>query len=89
VKMVAIAPARGVATGARRLVPGLLGLLLTTAGTAGTVGAAASADAAAKLPGQFVAKLYTEALGRAPDAGGWSFHLGSFAAQGCTPDAVR
>lgn len=35
-------------------------------------------------PGQFVAKQYTEALGRAPDAGGWQTHMNYIAANGCT-----
>lgn len=37
----------------------------------------------AAVPAQFVAKMYTEALGRAPDAPGWSSALAYFNANGC------
>ena len=47
---------------------------------AALVTAAAGAGA---NPGQFMAKLYTEALGRAPDAGGWQGGLNHFKANGC------
>jgi hypothetical protein len=70
-----------------RLMYGLLGLSLATASM--VVGATSADAAAVQPPGQFVAKLYTEALGRAPDAGGWSFYLNSFAAGGCTRDTVQ
>jgi hypothetical protein len=48
------------------------------------VGLAASpASATTKIPDQFIAKMYTEVLGRAPDPSGWSFHRSSFAGTGC------
>lgn len=37
-----------------------------------------------RLPGQFVAKQYTEGLGRAPDAGGWTSAAAFFDGCGCT-----
>lgn len=42
------------------------------------------AGAAQGNPGQFVAKQYTEALGRAPDAGGWQANMNYIAANGCS-----
>ena len=36
------------------------------------------------VPAQFVAKVYTEGLGRAPDQPGWAADLAVFDAQGCT-----
>ncbi|MGV9385561.1 DUF4214 domain-containing protein [Nonomuraea sp. NPDC003707] len=50
---------------------------------------ATPATAAGKVPAQFFAKLYSEALGRMPDPSGWSAAVGDFAAKGCTPDRVR
>jgi hypothetical protein len=44
----------------------------------------AQAQTTATVPAQFVAKLYTEALGRAPDQGGWSAGIAFFEADGCT-----
>jgi hypothetical protein len=42
---------------------------------------AAAAEAA--VPGQYIAKMYTEILGRAPDAAGWNGALGYFQPNGC------
>ena len=39
--------------------------------------------------GQFVAKLYTEALGRAPDASGWSSAMQAIQATDCAPAYLR
>ena len=36
------------------------------------------------VPAQFVAKMYTEALGRGPDPGGWRFWLDVFRNGGCS-----
>ncbi|MDE2595644.1 MAG: DUF4214 domain-containing protein [Sphingomonadales bacterium] len=38
----------------------------------------------AAVPAQFIAKLYTEALGRAPEAGGWASRVNDFSVNGCT-----
>jgi len=37
----------------------------------------------ATVPGQFIAKMYTETLGRAPDASAWNGALGYFGPNGC------
>ncbi|MGI5131146.1 DUF4214 domain-containing protein [Pseudonocardia sp. CA-107938] len=59
---------------------------------AGIVGSTAPAQAAAVSAGgataQLVAKLYTEALGRLPDAGGWAAHTAAFAQSGCSSGSV-
>jgi hypothetical protein len=39
--------------------------------------------AEAAIPGQYIAKLYTETLGRAPDPAAWKASLGYFAIKGC------
>lgn len=39
--------------------------------------------------GQFVAKLYSEALGRAPDVGGWASAMQSIQASDCSPAFLR
>ena len=38
----------------------------------------------ARVPYQFIAKMYSEALGRAADAGGWQNYVDYFRANGCT-----
>jgi hypothetical protein len=38
----------------------------------------------ATVPGQFIAKMYTETLGRAPDAAAWNGALGYFGPNGCS-----
>jgi hypothetical protein len=48
-----------------------------------------AATAEAAVPAQFVAKLYSEALGRAPDPAGWLLHNSSFAANGCSAATLR
>jgi hypothetical protein len=45
------------------------------------IGQAAVASAA--VPAQFIAKMYTEVLGRAPDPEGWSSAVQDFQANGC------
>lgn len=40
-------------------------------------------------PGQFIAKMYTEALGRIPDQTGWLFYVNGFANQGCSTYTLR
>jgi hypothetical protein len=40
--------------------------------------------AGAEVPSQFIAKLYSEALGRAPDAGGWQTQTNYFITKGCS-----
>ncbi len=45
---------------------------------------ATPALAAGKVPAQFIAKMYTVALGRMPDRGGWSSYTNDFATLGCT-----
>lgn len=48
------------------------------------VSAAASANSS-----QFFAKQYTEALGRAPDAGAWKSNQNYFAANGCNKNSLK
>lgn len=45
--------------------------------------ASGATPAQAAVPAQFVAKLYTEALGRAPDAAGWSSRIQYFIDNSC------
>jgi len=40
-------------------------------------------------PSQFIAKQYTEGLGRAPDAGGWKFYQSVFEANGCNKTMLK
>jgi hypothetical protein len=49
----------------------------------------ARAQEANVIPAQFIAKMYTEALGRAPDQPGWSRSVAFFAAQGCGAATLR
>ena len=51
------------------------------------VGAASLVEAAP--PAQFVAKMYTEALGRAPDQDGWMGNLDFIAANGCSQATLK
>ena len=48
-----------------------------------------TAPASAAVPGQFIAKMYTEALGRASDPGGWQYYVGYFNQNGCTQPALK
>lgn len=48
-----------------------------------------AAEANAAVPAQYVAKLYTEALGRAPDASAWSSRINYFASNGCSVATLR
>lgn len=50
---------------------------------------ASVAQATTVVPAQFIAKLYSEALGRAPDQGGWNAYVGYFAANGCSFTTLR
>jgi hypothetical protein len=47
------------------------------------------AQSAGVVPGQFIGKLYTEGLGRAPDPGGWRAHAGLFQSGGCSPGTLE
>ena len=53
------------------------------------VGRVAAPLALGAVPSQFIAKLYTEALGRAPDAGGWQGNANAFLASGCSTATMR
>ncbi len=46
------------------------------------------AHAASYVPAQFIAKQYTEALGRAPDQGGWQAQVNYFQSNGCSADTL-
>lgn len=45
--------------------------------------------AQAAVKGQYIAKAYTEALGRIPDQGGWLSAINLFASQGCNTGTLR
>jgi hypothetical protein len=51
--------------------------------------ASQSTISVAAVPAQFIAKLYTEALGRAPDPGGWTGALGYFQPNGCNQSVLK
>jgi len=72
--------------GSRRALAVLAGAALTAAGL---VGPAGPVSAAPVVPAQFIAKLYSEALGRMPDPGGWSGNVNFFAGAGCSANTVR
>ncbi|RMB24876.1 uncharacterized protein DUF4214 [Sphingomonas sp. PP-F2F-G114-C0414] len=48
-----------------------------------------TSQAAAAIPGQYISKLYTEALGRTPDSTGWNGMVNYFTANGCTVAALK
>jgi len=48
-----------------------------------------AASAAAAQPTQFVAKLYTEALGRVPDQAGWADAISFFDSNGCSAATLK
>ncbi len=45
--------------------------------------------ARAAVPGQFIAKMYTEALGRGPDPSGWQNRVDSFTSSGCSQAKLK
>lgn len=49
----------------------------------------AAAPVQAAVPHQFLAKIYTEALGRAPDQTGWQGGLNHFNANGCSKATLK
>lgn len=49
----------------------------------------ASSPVLAVVPDQFVAKIYTEGLGRLPDQSAWNGRTSDFAAHGCTLTRVK
>lgn len=49
----------------------------------------ASSQAAGKTPGQFIAKTYTEGLGRVPDPTGWQQAVAWFEANGCRASTLN
>jgi Domain of unknown function (DUF4214) len=75
----------------RRLGPMAVAVLamLALQALAGVVAPPAARAAVAGAGGQFVAKLYTEALGRAPDAGGWASSMQAIQANNCSLVVVR
>ncbi len=71
-----------IATTLNRLVTALILALLTFA--------ALSAQAAqAVVPTQWIAKMYTEALGRIPDQSGWESSVNNFTSAGCTAATLK
>jgi len=51
--------------------------------------ALASAQCFAAVPSQFIAKQYTEALGRAPDTSGWQGAINYATSAGCTANSLQ
>ncbi|MFY0525966.1 DUF4214 domain-containing protein [Archangium gephyra] len=45
--------------------------------------------ASAEVPYQFIAKQYTEVLGRGPDQSGWAYYANRFSASGCSQAMLR
>ncbi len=64
-----------------------LRVAIAALGLALVLGAAGPARAAVK--GQYIAKFYTEALGRIPDQPGWISAVNLFASQGCSATTLR
>ncbi|MEW9555818.1 DUF4214 domain-containing protein [Nonomuraea sp. NPDC050783] len=58
-------------------------VLALVAGGATLTGGPGRAAAAGTVPAQFFAKMYSEALGRMPDPGGWASMVDDFATHGC------
>jgi len=50
---------------------------------------AAALPAAAVVPTQWIAKMYTEALGRIPDKSGWESSVNNFNSAGCTAASLK
>ena len=77
----------------RTLTAGILFTLClpgAAAGAAGSVRPAASvAVATTAVPYQYIAKAYTELLGRAPEPAEWANAVGYFRAAGCSPASLR
>jgi Domain of unknown function (DUF4214) len=74
----------------RCLVAGAVAVTVTIAPAAAAAGSSAAAPAASLtaaqasyVPAQFIAKLYTEGLGRIPDQSGWGSAVSYFAQNGC------
>jgi hypothetical protein len=59
------------------------------AAAASSTFAVSLAGTAPALPAQFIAKMYTEALGRIPDQTGWSNSLDVFRSSGCGPAQLQ
>ena len=51
--------------------------------------ASGAAPASAVVPTQWIAKMYTEALGRIPDQSGWQNSVANFNANGCTATTLQ
>jgi len=62
----------------------LAALVLALPLLAGVAVPAAPASAATVVPAQWIAKIYSEGLGRAPDQGAWSSMVAFFQSDGCS-----
>jgi hypothetical protein len=67
--------------------------MIVPAAAAASSGAAAAgisltAAQASYVPAQFIAKLYTEGLGRIPDQSGWASAVSYFAQNGCSAPSL-
>lgn len=46
-------------------------------------------EAMAEIPAQFLARMYTEVLGRFPDQSGWAYYENKFRAEGCSQSTLK
>src|SRR6202012_2542282 len=76
--------ARYVAAGAAALAVMIAPATATAATVAGAAPVSQTAAQASYVPAQFIAKLYTEGLGRMPDQSGWQSATTYFAQNGCS-----
>ena len=72
----------------RRLAAILSSMAVTTAVLAVATDTPPANAATSYQPGQFIAKTYTEALGRAPDQGGWGSAIATLTGN-CTADSLQ
>jgi hypothetical protein len=52
-------------------------------------GVLSAQSAQAEVPSQFVAKMYTDGLGRIPDPTGWQGSINTFTSQGCSAASLK
>lgn len=73
----------------RTTIPSVVaGIVALAAIAAGSLLAPAPASATTFVPYQFIAKLYTDGLGRAPDQSGWTSAANTFTTSGCTTSSL-
>jgi Domain of unknown function (DUF4214) len=68
---------------------GVLAMITRSIALAAALAFVPALETEAAVPGQFIAKMYTEALGRAPDPGGWQSAVGYYQQHGCDQTLLR